>query len=161
MCQLISLLIQECQIFTQAENERRSSVQVRGMIAAPILTITVISPIISVPSEIYILFGAMESVIYILIYIPQIWQNYETKSAAGHSLLFLLFSLIGSGCDLVSAICLDWPWPSLISPPLMVVAILILSWQKVAYDRMRNHDLHITTALNSDVSVDHVDKHGI
>ena len=70
--------------------------------------------------------GIVSNIGWFIYLIPQIIKNYKLKNTAGVSLLFVSLSLTAGICDNISAFCLNWPLPSKIGSPIMLISKIIL-----------------------------------
>ena len=63
-------------------------------------------------------------------YVPQVLQNYRTKSARGLSPWFVLLQSCSSYCTIISAVCLSLPVLSVIAPSCCacVDAVMLYQW---------------------------------
>jgi uncharacterized protein with PQ loop repeat len=66
-------------------------------------------------------------------FIPQIIKNYRTKNSDALSSIFIALTISCSILDLIAAVCLHWPYPSIISPPIMIALHAICWAQKKSY----------------------------
>ncbi len=80
----------------------------------------------------YVAWGT--GVIYTL---PQVWKNYRVASAVGVSTVFILFDILASSCDAVSAWCLNWDAPSKFGSPIECVFGLLLLAQAYYFNRTK------------------------
>ena len=79
--------------------------------------------------------GTMTMLCSILAFAPQLIRNYKNKNGLAISHVFIAITLICAVLDLVSAVCLDWPWPSLVSPPALFTINLSCWLQQRRYRR--------------------------
>lgn len=68
-------------------------------------------------------------------FIPQLISNYKSKSGLAINHGFIAITLICAVLDMISAVCLQWPWPSWVSPPLLFVLHSACWWQQSCYRR--------------------------
>lgn len=81
----------------------------------------------------YDIAGVISNASWFCYVIPQIIKNYKNKSVEGLSLSFVLFSIILSVCDAVSAWTLGWDYPSKIGAPLTLIKKSVLLMQMKYY----------------------------
>lgn len=67
--------------------------------------------------------------------LPQMWKNYRFASVMGVSTLFVLFDILCSSCDTISAWCLNWDYPSKFGSPMECLLGIFLLVQLYAYKR--------------------------
>ena len=67
--------------------------------------------------------------------LPQMWKNYRFASVMGVSTLFVIFDILCSSCDTISAWCLDWDYPSKFGSPMECVLGIFLLVQLYAYKK--------------------------
>ncbi|WP_018299058.1 PQ-loop repeat-containing protein [Fangia hongkongensis] len=81
--------------------------------------------------------GFISMICYSVYWLPQIIKNFQSKSAEGFSLWFILLNLTALVCDEISALTLGWPLPSIISPILIILFLCVLIGQYIYYQRVR------------------------
>ncbi len=77
--------------------------------------------------------GMIANICWLSYMLPQIIENYCSRSTTGLSMLFVLFAVFLNVCDLTSAWMLDWDYPSKIGPAVTLIGNLILIFQIVYY----------------------------
>ena len=82
---------------------------------------------------VYDIAGLLSNLSFLLYPLPQIIKQYHERSTAGLSVLFVCLSLVLNICDGFSAVALDWDWPSLLGPPLLILCQIILLVQVHRY----------------------------
>lgn len=87
----------------------------------------------------YDISGAVSSFCWVVYMLPQIIKNYLRKSTEGLSLYFVIFSMLITGCDLTSAIALNWDWPSLMGAPITLLKKGVLLFQCFYYGKQKQH----------------------
>ncbi|MDX1919554.1 MAG: PQ-loop repeat-containing protein [Candidatus Caenarcaniphilales bacterium] len=80
-----------------------------------------------------VLLGSISQIGWLTYVFPQIYKNYVLKSGEGLSLYFILFILLITLCDTLSAWFLDWDLPNKIGSPLSFGVKLILLLQFFKY----------------------------
>ena len=93
----------------------------------------IIGPVL--PAHDYINAGYVAWATGVLYTFPQIWKNYRFASTMGVSLLFIVFDIISSSCDSVSAWCLHWDLPSKIGSPIECLLGFVLLIQVYYFKR--------------------------
>jgi uncharacterized protein with PQ loop repeat len=104
----------------------------------------------ALPAHEYINAGYIAWAVGVVYTLPQVWKNYRFSSALGVSLLFIIFDIISSSCDSISAWCLNWDLPSKIGSPIEVAlgfVLLIQTLYFVKKDRAirQNQAITVTT----------------
>jgi uncharacterized protein with PQ loop repeat len=79
--------------------------------------------------------GTISMLCSILALSPQLISNYKNKNGFAISHVFIGITLICAVLDLVSAIFLHWPWPSLVSPVALFLINLGCLLQQRRYRR--------------------------
>ena len=74
--------------------------------------------------------GYASRVCYQLYAIPQIVKNIKLKDANAVSRYFLLINTTLLVLDTISGWCLDWGWPAKLSPPISLIMMSILLYQR-------------------------------
>lgn len=64
-----------------------------------------------------------------LAFLPQLIRNARLKDGRALSQGFILLTLLTAALDMLSAICLHWPLPSLIGPPIIFITHGVALWQ--------------------------------
>lgn len=82
------------------------------------------------------LVGLLSTICFTCTFFPQILKNYRTRTACGLSNTFIKLTLLVASIDFVSALCLNWPWPSLLSPILLFAIHLGCLSQQHYFQRM-------------------------
>ena len=82
-----------------------------------------------------LLLGSISAVIYNLYWFPQIFKNFKNKNAEGFSIIYLSILLFTTVCDVVSAITLAWPIPSVICSIVLIFLISVQICQFLIYKR--------------------------
>ena len=80
--------------------------------------------------------GTTSMLCAVLSFIPQLIRNYKQKSGQAISHLFISITLICAALDMISAVYLHWPWPSLVSPPALFV-LHVACWVQQRHYRGR------------------------
>ena len=78
--------------------------------------------------------GVISMLCYSIYWLPQIIKNARNKSAQGFSKLFIMLNGLALTCDEISAISLAWPLPSIISPLLLLVSLVVLINQQMTFN---------------------------
>jgi uncharacterized protein with PQ loop repeat len=89
--------------------------------------------------------GYLSRVCYQLYAIPQIVKNIRLRDASGISRYFLLINTMLLVLDLISGWCLDWGWPAKLSPPISLVMMGILLYQRRYFAKS---DIHCTGVIS-------------
>jgi uncharacterized protein with PQ loop repeat len=66
-------------------------------------------------------------------FVPQLFANYRKKTGQAISHAFIAITLVCASLDMISAICLNWPWPSWVSPPALFTLHVFCWWQQRGY----------------------------
>lgn len=77
--------------------------------------------------------GYFEDVCFWLYAFPQMIKNFRQKSTAGLSSWFVIFAVVLSGLDLISALTLHWDLPSILNPAVEIFKKSILVFQIFYY----------------------------
>ncbi len=77
--------------------------------------------------------GTISMLCAIFSFAPQLVRNYKQKNGQAISHVFIAFTLICAVLDMISAIYLHWPWPSLVSPPALFVLHIACWIQQKSY----------------------------
>jgi len=77
--------------------------------------------------------GTISMLCAIFAFVPQLIANYKSKNGQAISHLFIGITLICAVLDMVSAICLSWPWPSWVSPPALFILHIACWFQQRKY----------------------------
>ena len=64
--------------------------------------------------------GTLSVFCFALAFVPQLIHNHQTRNGAAISHVFIGITIACAVLDFISAICLQWPWPSLVAPPLLI-----------------------------------------
>ena len=131
---LIYLIIQQMQIISQ--NSTGLLTRIYTILAFILIITSVTYTIYNIKND-YILdtIGYIETSCYIVYWLPQIIKNFITKQADGFSKVFLIITLIGAMLDLLSAIFLHWPVPSILMPINTLILVMIIIMQSRVYNR--------------------------
>jgi|APSaa5957512535_1039671.scaffolds.fasta_scaffold74376_2 uncharacterized protein with PQ loop repeat len=95
-----------------------------------------------IPRSLLITAGIISSIIYCGYWIPQIILNFKLKKADGFSIIYLRLVFIACMCDLTSALSLGWPYPSVVTPIIIMSMILIIFYQRRKYKKIQDHLVH-------------------
>lgn len=127
---LVCLSIQHMQLCKNKPNPVTFSI-----VALIIFALGVIPTIAStkIPASDLNIIGMISQICWWSAFVPQIIKNYQIKSGDALAYSFILLTLSCSILDLVAATCLNWPYPSLISPPIMILMHSICLIQKIYY----------------------------
>ena len=79
----------------------------------------------------FVTMGWVERIAYWLYSFPQLKKNYDSKSAACISPIFIIIAVVSALCDSISAWTLSWGPSSLYGAPIALVVYLLLSYQWV------------------------------
>jgi hypothetical protein len=79
--------------------------------------------------------GTLSMLCSIFAFVPQLVRNYQHKNGQAISHAFIAITLICACLDMVSAIFLHWPWPSLVGPPALFLLHLACWLQQAHYRR--------------------------
>ena len=77
--------------------------------------------------------GYISGVIYTVYWLPQLYKNFMTKSANGFGIIYLILTMVVLICDLISAILLSWPMPSLLTSVFLIIITALLIFQYYWY----------------------------
>lgn len=80
-----------------------------------------------------LLVGYGSRVCYQLYAIPQILKNRKSHDANAMSRYFLSINSVLLILDTVSAWCLDWGWPAKLSPPISLMMMAVLLYQRRSF----------------------------
>lgn len=84
----------------------------------------------------YDIFGLFSTICWSLFLLPQIIENYSSKSTNGLSFGFVLLGAIIYLLDLTSALALGWDYPSVLTPAIGLLQIAIILGQSYYYHAM-------------------------
>ena len=78
---------------------------------------------------------------------PQIIKNHKAQSSKAISFIFVVIAIMTAVFDMISAVLLQWDWPSLIGPPLALVqhGILLMQslyWSYYSITQDVSHESH-------------------
>lgn len=99
----------------------------------------IIGPVL--PAHDYINAGYVAWATGVVYTLPQVWKNYRFASAMGVSVLFVVFDILSSTCDTVSAWCLNWDIPSKFGSPIECVLGFVLLIQVYYFSRNKRSSL--------------------
>ena len=128
---LLSLVIQHVQITWYNRTRRLSGAHISTVALVGLSVFYSIMPPANHAS--LLILGYISNLLYAYFWLPQVIYNYRTHQTDGFSMLFLLLVNFSALCDLVSALALYWPLPSIISPIIIMLLISIQILQKLTY----------------------------
>ena len=131
------LMIQQFQILKAQFNTALRIHTIAICLIIAIIILLIYSNIM--PHSLLITAGIISSVIYCGYWIPQIILNFKLKKADGFSIVYLRLVFIACVCDLTSAISLGWPYPSVITPIIIMSMILVIFYQRKKYKKTQDH----------------------
>lgn len=89
------------------------------------------------PAQDYIDAGYIAWGVGVVYTLPQVWKNYRFSSTLGVSILFIVFDILSSTCDSISAWCLHWDLPSRMGSPIEAALGVLLLVQTVYFSQKR------------------------
>lgn len=141
---MLGLIVQQIQLRPcrlQADSLRSYSFLCIG--CAMLLLLSMLLVIFPPKPSILIAAGYISTVSAWLAFLPQIVRNYQQKHGRALSWYFICLTLLTAVLDFISALCLGWPLPSLIGPPIIFVTHAIALWQYCYWG-----DMHHTAKTN-------------
>ena len=131
----VSILTLSCLLFQQWQIYRDSGTKSLffHLLALSIISSFLIVTITNLSTSILQQIGLISMLCYAMYWLPQIIRNTRDKSARGFSTLFIMLNGLALICDEISAITLAWPLPSIISPLLLLLFLIILVAQQAYY----------------------------
>lgn len=142
---LVSLSIQHMQFarydFLQSAKHKLQFVLVTVLIV--ILLVVAIAILLGAKhsTSFYNAAGMTMSVCCMIYMLPQIIKNSQRRSTIGLSTSFVLISILMGSFDLMSALLLNWNWPSVVGPIMGLTGKLILIAQIIYYMRLPQKSL--------------------
>ena len=127
---LLCLVIQHLQLCRHKEDGLAASTIAIILYSAAILCVSLH---LKLSNHSYNLIGLASQFCWWTAFIPQIIKNYQTKNAEALATGFIALTLSCSILDLIAAISLGWPYPSIISPPIMILLHSTCWLQKIYY----------------------------
>ena len=85
--------------------------------------------------KVFINLGLFAQMIAFINFAPQIVKNFILKKAESLSIWFLLMAVLAIIFDEISAVALHWDYPSIVGPPLQLLAKLIIVAQIITYQK--------------------------
>lgn len=85
--------------------------------------------------KVFITLGLVAQMIAFINFAPQIVKNFIIKKAEALSIWFLLMAVLAIIFDEISAVALHWDYPSIVGPPLQLLAKLIIVAQIITYQK--------------------------
>ena len=127
---LICLMIQHLQLCHNKTNNKLATILAAFLYSTAIL---VVSLNLKLTSSTYNTIGLLSQFCWWSAFIPQIIKNYQLKNGSALATTFIALTLSCSVLDLIAAISLGWPYPSIISPPIMIILHSTCWLQKIYY----------------------------
>ena len=78
--------------------------------------------------------GYISGFIYTVYWFPQLYKNFITKAANGFGIIYLILTMVVLTCDLISAVSLSWPMPSLLTSVFLIIITALLIFQYYFYN---------------------------
>ena len=92
--------------------------------------------------SILIIAGILSTACYWVAFVPQLVRNFILKNGAALSCIFIALTMTTAVLDMISALCLHWPWPSLVGPPVIFFTHVIALWQYHYWSDQRTSGRH-------------------
>ncbi|MDF1655380.1 MAG: PQ-loop repeat-containing protein [Coxiellaceae bacterium] len=128
---LLALVIQQLQFyFFNDQAPKKLMITDIGLIALVVINALLYKYIASC-KEYFDLFGLVSVVTGFVYAWPQIIKNNRLHSVQAVSKLFVVIAIITCMLDMLSAITLQWDWPSKLGPSLALLQHGVLLWQSV------------------------------
>ncbi|CAD7941112.1 unnamed protein product [Amoebophrya sp. A120] len=90
--------------------------------------------------------GFIETALYLLTWLPQVYWNWRNKNGDAYSAVFLAMQWLACVCDLVTAFCVsDYPLPSKITPWFLLAIVSVHLGQKHYYRGRRHREQNEVT----------------
>jgi uncharacterized protein with PQ loop repeat len=135
---LICLAAQHLQLLRSKTCKKSMSLLASLLYAAAIMPLVLN---IHLNTKTYNYIGLLSQLCWWSAFIPQIIKNYQTKNGDALASMFIALTITCSILDLIAAVCLHWPYPSIISPPIMIALHSTCWLQKKYYQRKQLYTL--------------------
>jgi uncharacterized protein with PQ loop repeat len=128
---LIFLVIQQFQILN---DDRCYKIYLHSIVVIAYMCVVMyIIACVNIYNDKIEILGYISGIIYTVYWLPQLYKNFMTKSANGFGIIYLILTMVVLMCDLVSAVSLNWPLPSLLTSVFLIIITALLIFQYYYY----------------------------